>query len=244
MHGVIPEADHPFSENINTWDQYMSDLPDDLVKKALKWTEEWGLGWEWVGDSNDNITHCLTYSPLLVTVQTGRKPLDEDGYILNDPSTSRYGHVIMLYADKGDHWLGFDHYDWKIKKFSKQYRFNDIIRFSLTSLKNKPMPEPSTKLPKNALVFVKHANSIQECFSLDGNLIVAPHEDVMKAFHGRNTKEKEIGGENGQVLKVPVFAGGPVVTISENEMMEYKKSGRLKNFKGEPVDENGNPFKA
>lgn len=128
--GMVPEEVLPFSDRIQSQEDYFSGVEFRHKLMGLHWLNEWEVQHEWVLNGTetnwqDQIYDALQYSPIGIAVQAWSR--NGDRYV-------RTGHdthwCVLVGAKKKDHWLIYDSYapffkelDWDFKFFrAKRYR--------------------------------------------------------------------------------------------------------------------------
>ncbi len=130
--GAIPDADLPFGEEIDTWEEYYSGVTFAHKLKGLTWLKEWDIRHEWVlnGDHPDwreRLMEGLKYSPLGIAVQAWS--LENGVYVRRAQDTH---WCVLVGYNKGQYWLVFDSYDKYLKKLSWDYHFTRAKRYSVS----------------------------------------------------------------------------------------------------------------
>ena len=125
--GVIPEDVLPFSPDINTWDEFYSDVPEDLYKMGRGWLGEWVFNHQWVPPEKEAMLDALTFSPLGVAVHAWR----EDHGIYYRPDGAVDTHLTLLVGGDDNFWYVFDSYPPYVKKLDKNYTFNRVKRYHI-----------------------------------------------------------------------------------------------------------------
>ena len=117
---------------VNGWDNYYSDIPQDIKDEGLEYLDKWEVGHEWVDGNVEDIKEHLKYAPLQATVRyaSGTGIMNPKGP--TDHAITIYGYV------EGEYWKIFDSYQGYLKKYAWDYKFDSIIKYTLTS-KIKPM---------------------------------------------------------------------------------------------------------
>lgn len=174
-YGLLPEEDWPY---VKGWDNYYKPIPKVLQKKALKFLDKWIVYYEWVEDEEQEIVKQLEYAPLQVTVR-----YDAGNKILNPKG--KYNHAVMLYGYKlGKYWKIYDHYSQTKKKYIWNYKFQNILKYTLVK-KLKPM-----KLKDNTLVQLVEGNGGFGLY-IDGKLLVDDTAKILASFIVRNNGKIE-----------------------------------------------------
>lgn len=135
--GLIPEKLLPFSEDINTWEEYYSPSPmaPELLLFGKNWLLKYRLLHEWVFGRNDRnkltrLKSGLRYSPIGVSVAAWFK--NSEG-LYYKPEGTYWNHWVTCYGFvEGKYWKIYDSYDNTKKKLVWDYPFGSGKRYSLT----------------------------------------------------------------------------------------------------------------
>lgn len=154
--GLIPENDWHWDSSQETWEDYYADIPADLLEKAEKFLEMFGLPFEFVY-GEENLRNSLFFRPVQVYVKWTNIEIDGiKQHVNGEPN-----HAVELLATNGFDTL-FDTYaGWPETDDSGVYRA--ALDYGMPSglavdldFKSTDTPEikPMIKLPNNSLVIV------------------------------------------------------------------------------------------
>lgn len=192
--GAVPEDIWPFPRKqvspAFTWDDYYTDIPDEIRAEGLKWLEEWKIEWEWV--PMRLIDEYLKYGPIQVGVRAWPKP-DKNGIYTDGGSIVR-NHGVELFNKKGeDYYQIYDHYDKTVKNLDPNYDFRSAIQFTVTKIDPNAIM-PTITLPDDVLVQeVEQSGSF--ALHLNGKLIIDDLDKLIASWLMRNkgdVREKTI----------------------------------------------------
>lgn len=136
--GLIPETVLPFSDEINTWEEYYAPSPMETayLVQGQHFLNAYKLGHEWVFTSGTleqkqtAIKYALQFSPLGISVFAWRKDSETDLYVkLSGDSDNHW--VELLDFEEGEYWEIYDHYDGGIKHLAWDYSFGFAKRYSV-----------------------------------------------------------------------------------------------------------------
>lgn len=135
--GFIPESKWAWTSDINTWNEYYSAIPQDLLNLGKRFLTYFDIQYEWIGDNRDEMKHHLQHAPLQIASSTcwGWS----DGGIIKACNGS-INHSTMIYGyEDGKFWKDFDHYldvlgDVK-KKLAWDYNIPYIMKIIITKKK-------------------------------------------------------------------------------------------------------------
>jgi hypothetical protein len=139
--GFLLEEEWPWDREKFTWAEYYKTIPSDLLAKALKRTEEWGLEHEYVPNNPDAMINALNTGPLGGTVYAWSK--GSDGIYRDYGNRANHFTVVILDYEYGKYWICGDSYpdDFQyndnpqqpefIKKLAWNYNFGCIKRYRL-----------------------------------------------------------------------------------------------------------------
>lgn len=121
--GFIPEELLPFSDDIQSFEDYHS--PKPLNKKyydeGRKWLNQYDLKHEWINTNPQSLMEALQYSPIAISVDAWR---ENNGYYFK-PKGSQDNHFTLLVGYKeNDHWLIYDSYPETEGDFIKKLVWN------------------------------------------------------------------------------------------------------------------------
>ncbi len=138
--GNINEDLHPFTDDIDTWEEYFSEIPSELLKIGAKWLSKHSFSYEWVYTGGnfkykrERLKRALQFSPIGVSVFAWAE-LDRV-YV----QTGGDNHWVVLVAFEGNNPIIFDSYEKKLKKLHKDYDFGLAMRYELTEVEKKLSP--------------------------------------------------------------------------------------------------------
>ena len=122
-HGLIPENMLPFSESIDTWNEYYSPKPmtSAYVRMGRQWDRVYDFKHEWVMPNELLLRRSLRISPLGVGVYAWEIDPASGEYIsLGNPN-----HWCVIYGYvEGEYWKVFDSYDSTRKKLAWDFPFS------------------------------------------------------------------------------------------------------------------------
>lgn len=131
--GVIPEAELPFDESINSWDEYYSPKPmaPELLARGKKTLARFEIGHDWVfvdgalADKQEKLGVALERGTVALSVYAWMSAEGEDGntYYIKRPGTPDNHWVQLLDFKEGAWWLVYDHYDKAEKYLAWEYDF-------------------------------------------------------------------------------------------------------------------------
>lgn len=190
--GAVAEELWPYPRRQRTpvfeWDDFYSEIPEEVRMEALNFLKQWKIEWEWVPMSQ--VREALKYGPLQVTVRAWPKP-NEDG-LYHDGGSTRRNHAVTLFNATDDYYEIADHYSKDKKKLVPNYDFKWALQFFVTKQTNVPMP--TIELPNNVLVqLVEGSGGFG--LHLDGKIIVDDQAKINASFIVRNRgdiKEKVV----------------------------------------------------
>src|SRR3990167_4260965 len=118
--GVILESALPFSEEINTWEEYYAPKP---MTGGYTWA---GAGWlkkhtffhEWLTPSKDELMRALKCSPVGISVEAWKA---RNGLYYSDGAPNHW--VALIGYEEGRFWWVEDQYEPFIKKLEWDYPF-------------------------------------------------------------------------------------------------------------------------
>lgn len=139
--GVVPQEVWPFDENIKSFEEFYSPIPDEIYNLAKEFLNEYEFKYEFV--SNEKIKEALQSSPLLVSVSAW---FEKDGKYFK-PDEIPENHATTLVAIKeGEYKRIFDSYaDGEGDPYLKDYDWNAkhavIVRFHIKKKEQTFYPE-------------------------------------------------------------------------------------------------------
>jgi len=130
--GLLYEGRYPFSDDINTWEEYYAPVPKEKVTEGKKWLKDWTFKHDWVltpstnkAETQERIQDALLFSPIGIAVNAW---VDENGVYFRK---GRDNHWTLLVAMDKDYYYILDSYAPFIKKLSKDYGFSYAKRYSV-----------------------------------------------------------------------------------------------------------------
>lgn len=122
--GCVPEKDHLFSPEINSFESFYSTINDNLKTLALAFKAEYSFGYSHVPSNAKDIKRALSYSPVLFTVSAWYK--DENGLYYR-PQSETDGHAVTCYGyEEGKYWKILDSYADNEGTFLKNVRWDSL----------------------------------------------------------------------------------------------------------------------
>ena len=130
--GMVPESVLPFSDDIDTWNEYYSGVTFAMKIQGLQFIKQWDIRHEWVvngtgGDENEKIKDALQYSPIGVAVNAWN--LHNGRYFRN--GGDNHWCVIVGYRE-GEYWLVYDSYEDDMKKLEWEFGFTRAKRYAIS----------------------------------------------------------------------------------------------------------------
>lgn len=135
--GLIPEQVLPFSEEIDSWEEYYAPVPMEqkYIRTGKEFLRKNKIGHEWVftgGNINAKqnlLKNALKTSPLGVSVRAWQE--NKQGLYYKEQGSAD-NHWCMLYGyEDGKYWKIYDHYDATFKKLAWDYDFGRAKRYSI-----------------------------------------------------------------------------------------------------------------
>jgi hypothetical protein len=176
--GLLPEKDYLFYGS--TWNEYMSEIPQNLKNKALKFKEKFNVMYEWITIKDQylpmvTLSEHLKQSPIQVATATCM-PWNTD-QIINGCGI-RTNHATMIYGFTDKYTKDYDTYNPFRKKWGLDYAIPYAIKavIECKQLIEKPKPVKYTFLAKMELG--QHSSDIvalqdllkkEDCFPLTVN---------------------------------------------------------------------------
>lgn len=128
--GTVKETDWPYTPDMNTWEEYYSDIPQNIKTMAIGEFAEYDFRHEYVPTYPNALMSYLKFSPLGVSVSAWNK--GADGLYLSTPYNNHW--VVMVGYVKDKYWLIFDTYSDDgiyIKKLVWDYNFQIAKKYSI-----------------------------------------------------------------------------------------------------------------
>ena len=130
--GLVLEESLPFTDEIKTWDEFMSPdpLPGYLKKERKKWHRQYDLKHEWLWNKNTDLAEkqsklyeSLQYSPCGASVHAWN--LRQDGFYIKPAGSFDNHWCLVVDAEWGVHWKVYDSYvdDDFVKELDWNYDF-------------------------------------------------------------------------------------------------------------------------
>ena len=120
--GILKEEDWGWnnrSKDFDEWAKFYSDIPEELVKKALEWLKEYEISYRWV--ERKDWKEALSVAPIQVYVRAWYK--DKDGIFINKENKSNHAVVLL---EESDYIYILDSYDTPyIKKLAPDFVFHN-----------------------------------------------------------------------------------------------------------------------
>jgi len=127
-YGIVREPKWPFSDDIKNWNEYMDDIPVEVLQDGQSSFDSYDIRWEWANSLP--LTEALKYSPLQIGVHAWEKPVNGIYQRTDKPKN----HAVMLYAyKKNEYWLIYDHYHNEIKKLAWDFWFGSKLRYNISN---------------------------------------------------------------------------------------------------------------
>lgn len=137
--GNISEKLLPFSSDINTWDKFFTNIPEELLLMGQNWLTLFSYGHEYIftinnTDKQAKLKEALKYSPCGVSVCAWIK--DDNGRYIK-PAGTRDNHWVCCYGHSCEgpqsswYWKIYDTYDDTHKKLVWDYDFGYAKRYVL-----------------------------------------------------------------------------------------------------------------
>lgn len=129
--GVIDDVVLPFGPDIDTWDEYYSEVTFAHKIQGLSWLRKNEVLHEWVlneehEDWQNRLIRSLRYSPLGIAVQAWN---NKNGvFVRSGPDT--HWCVLVGYREK-EYWIVLDSYDKHLKKLAWDYGFTRAKRYTI-----------------------------------------------------------------------------------------------------------------
>lgn len=189
-HGTVEEESWPYPRRQRTpvfdWDDFYSEIPEEIVMEGRRSLKKFKVQHEWVPTSQ--VREYLKYSPLQVTVQSFREK-NANGYYINRPVNTAYGHAVELVYAGDDYCEIYDHYDNKHKRLAPDYKFGHAKLFTFSLINPKDIkPTPMITLPNNCLVqMVGEGANGAFALHLDGKLLIDETEKVLASWSIRSS---------------------------------------------------------
>lgn len=186
-HGTVDESEWPFPRRqmnpVFDWDDYYSEVPQELVDKGLSWLKEYNVKYEWVNVDRDSIKNALKYGPLQVGVYAWPKP-GTDG-LYTDGGNNRRNHAVTLLHAGDDFYTILDHYDNVEKKLVPTYDFKWAMQFTLIPINEDTNMSDKIQLPNDTLVQLVEAPG-GFGLHIDGKLYVDSLDKIVASWLIRN----------------------------------------------------------
>ncbi|MDO8094416.1 MAG: hypothetical protein Q6360_13140 [Candidatus Brocadiales bacterium] len=134
--GIVEETLWPFSPNLKTWEEFMSDIPRGLFILAKDFLKQYVFAHEYVPSNAEKMKDALTHSPLGVSVAAWFK--GEDGFYYKPDGTSDSHFTIVYGYEDGKYWKCFDSYNVAgednsvLKKIKWNTPFEVVKRYGIT----------------------------------------------------------------------------------------------------------------
>ena len=144
VHGAIPETMLPFTDKIETLDEYADPnaITPEMDAVATKWRTEKSFGHENVftpsmdvHEKHERLRDALRYSPIALSVVAWK---EHNGMYVKDQGEPD-NHWTLCYLRNGQPHI-FDTYEPFIKKLDPLYDFGYAKRYHVARLASKPMP--------------------------------------------------------------------------------------------------------
>lgn len=127
--GCVIQEDWPWTEDLNRWDEFYSDIPDEVKTLALAFKAKYDFGHQYVNTDPQTMMTALMYSPLGVDVFAWGFP-DSEGIYHREGRQS--GHWTVVYGyEYGKYWKCFDTYPPFRKKLEWNYGFSMVKQYTL-----------------------------------------------------------------------------------------------------------------
>jgi len=125
---MIPEANLPFDDRIETVEQYYTPSPlvFPLTRIGKEFLDTYEVGYEWVGNTDKEMSEALKISPLCVSVYAW----EEKDMLYYRPIDAQDVHWTMMYALDGKRYV-FDSYPPFLKVLSEDFTFGQVMRYSI-----------------------------------------------------------------------------------------------------------------
>lgn len=184
--GVVAEKAWPFSDDIKNWNEYMSDIPQEIIDRGKESLNKYHIQWAWAG--NTPMYDALQYAPLLVGVHAWEKPVNG---IYQRTSKAKNHGVMVFYAKENEYWLIYDHYSKSIKKLAWDFWFGSRLQYNIEDY----MPK---KFEDNLLVQnVQGDGSFG--MTLDGKLMIGDLDKLLATWAVRN--KGDVKGKTDDLTK-------------------------------------------
>jgi hypothetical protein len=179
--GLILEKHWPLDyANVNSWDEFYKEIPEDILIKGKRFLDEYDIKWEWVFN-HEKIDEALQYAPLVTAVYA--YPDIKDGVF--QPSERWPNHNMLLYDvdNQNGVFRFYDNYKNSWKAYSKDYKLGAIIKFSINK-KEEIMPKYTFN--NNTLLQLVEGTGGFGLY-LDGKIIIDDLDKILASWLVRNS---------------------------------------------------------
>ena len=128
--GVVKETFWPYTPDLNTWDKYYSDIPQNIKTMAVGEFAEYEFKHEYVPTYPTMLMSHLRYSPLGISVSAWHK--GPDGLYLSTPYNNHW--VVLIGYVKDKWWIVWDTYSEDgiyLKRLVWNYNFQIAKKYSI-----------------------------------------------------------------------------------------------------------------
>ncbi len=139
--GLVPEIIWPTDDSLKTWEDYYSDIPDNVKKIGLEFVKRLKINYEWTlcGYSNlEKVKENLKQSPLQLAAATCT-PWNTSEII--NGCGFRTNHATVLYGFTEDYIKDFDSYNPWCKKLALDYGIAYVFKYVISEKEQKEEEE-------------------------------------------------------------------------------------------------------
>ncbi len=144
--GVVPEADLPFTNDIQTWDEYYTwQSAAWLVPFGSNMLRYFKIGHEWVFNSRpwdpskaDMLKRALEHGTVCVSVYAWRADPTDGLFFKDDDQQDEHWLQLLDFVD-GQYWIVYDHYESVVKHLRWHFNFFAAKVYYMDAL---PTPSP------------------------------------------------------------------------------------------------------
>jgi len=125
--GVVLQDVWPFNKDINTYEKFYGEIPQNIIDLAKEFNEEWDFGYERVPSNPEAISAALKCSPLLISVYAWTK--NDKGLYYRPEGYSDIHATTMIAEREGEYRRVFDTYEPHIKDYDWNSMPIQVMRF-------------------------------------------------------------------------------------------------------------------